>query len=100
MDDRTPTVAFTVDGQRPDDVAAALAAQRIATWAGHSYAVEAVDQLGLADRGGVVRAGVVAYIDDDDVARLLAVEKLVADLRAPVRPLPAERRLAIGARAT
>ena len=77
MDDRTPTVAFTVDGQRPDEVASALAALHIATWAGHSYAVEAVDQLGLADRGGVVRAGVVAYVDDEDVARLLhAVEQL------------------------
>ena len=59
IDGRTPTVAFTVDGTHPDEVAAALAAERIATWAGHSYAVEVVDQLGLADRGGVVRAGVV-----------------------------------------
>ena len=47
--------------------------ERIATWAGHSYAVEVVDQLGLADRGGVVRAGVVAYIEPDDVTRLLTV---------------------------
>jgi cysteine desulfurase family protein (TIGR01976 family) len=78
VDDRTPTVAFTVDGHRPDAVASALAAQQIATWAGHSYALEAVDQLGLADRGGVVRAGVVAYVDGDDVARLLhAVERLI-----------------------
>jgi cysteine desulfurase family protein (TIGR01976 family) len=74
---RTPTVAFTVVGRHPDEVAAALAADRIATWAGHSYALEAVGQLGLADTGGVVRAGVVAYVDPDDVARLLdAVEKL------------------------
>ena len=50
-------------GKHPDEVAAALAGERIATWAGHSYAVEVVDQLGLADKGGVVRAGVVAYID-------------------------------------
>jgi len=69
---RTPTVAFTVDGMSPDDVAAALAAERIATWAGHSYAVEVVDQLGLTGSGGVVRAGVSAYVTDDDVQRLLA----------------------------
>ena len=68
MDDRTPTVAFTVAGHHPDAVATALAAERIATWAGHSYAVEAIDQLGLADSGGIVRAGVTAYVDDDDVA--------------------------------
>ncbi len=77
MDDRTPTVAFTVAGHHPDAVATALAATRIATWAGHSYAVEAIDQLGLAATGGIVRAGVTAYVDDDDVQRLLhAVEKL------------------------
>ena len=71
-DDRTPTVAFTVDGMRPDAVATALAGERIATWAGHSYAVEVVGRLGLADSGGVVRAGVSLYVDDDDVQRLLA----------------------------
>ncbi|CAN5832302.1 cysteine desulfurase-like protein [soil metagenome] len=79
MDARTPTVAFTVDGHHPSEVAMELAAVRIATWAGHSYAVEAVDQLGLAERGGVVRAGVVAYLDDEDVGRLLdAVERIAA----------------------
>lgn len=79
MAGRAPTVAFTVNGVHPDDVSAALAADRIATWPGHSYAVEAVAQLGLAESGGVVRAGVVAYITDDDVARLLAsVERIVA----------------------
>jgi cysteine desulfurase family protein (TIGR01976 family) len=76
---RTPTVAFTVEGKHPHEVAAALARDQIATWAGHSYALEAINQLGLGDKGGIVRAGVVAYIDDSDVARLLAaVEKFAA----------------------
>jgi selenocysteine lyase/cysteine desulfurase len=69
--DRTPTVSFTVDGLHSDSVAAALAADRIAVWSGNSYAVEAGDSLGLNDTGGVVRAGVVAYVSDDDVQRLL-----------------------------
>ncbi len=78
MDDRVPTFAFTVDGQHPDDVAASLAAAKVAAWSGHNVAVETVDQLGLADSGGVVRVGVVAYIDDDDVDHLLtAVRSLV-----------------------
>lgn len=77
MAQRVPTVAFTVNGRRPDEVASALAADRIAVWAGHSYAVEAVGQLGLAASGGVVRAGVVRYVDLDDAARLLdAVRRL------------------------
>ena len=79
MDGRVPTVAFTVEDLHPDDVAVALAADRIATWAGHSVAVEVVDQLGLAESGGVVRAGVVAYITDDDVQRLLtSVERIAS----------------------
>jgi len=79
MVDRTPTVAFTVAGRNPDAVAAELATSRIATWAGHSYAVEVVDQLGLAGSGGVVRAGVVAYIEPDDVTALLdAVARIAA----------------------
>jgi cysteine desulfurase family protein (TIGR01976 family) len=79
LERRTPTVAFTVAGKHPDEVAAALAADRIATWSGHSYAVEAVDQLGLTNKGGIVRAGVVAYVDGSDVTRLLdAVEKIAA----------------------
>lgn len=72
MEGRTPTVAFTIDGMHSDTVAAALAADRIAVWAGHSYAVEVVRQLGIEDTGGVVRAGVVRYIDPSDVERLLA----------------------------
>jgi cysteine desulfurase family protein (TIGR01976 family) len=71
MEGRTPTVAFTVEGLHPAAVADALGTQRIATWAGHSYALEVVDHLGLAESGGVVRAGVVAYVDAEDVQRLL-----------------------------
>lgn len=71
LDARTPTVAFTVDGLSPDRVAEALAAKKIAVWAGSSYAVELVAHLGLAESGGVVRAGVVRYVTSDDVQRLL-----------------------------
>ena len=75
---RAPTAAFTVAGRTPDEVASALAADKIATWAGHSYAVEAVGQLGLAESGGVVRAGVVRYVEADDVTRLLQVVERLA----------------------
>jgi selenocysteine lyase/cysteine desulfurase len=77
LDGRTPTAAFTVAGRRPAEVSAALAADKIAVWDGHNYAVEVVGQLGLADTGGVVRAGVARYIEADDVQRLLrTVERL------------------------
>lgn len=68
---RAPTVAFTIDGVHPQTVSTSLAAESIAVWDGHAYAVEVVDHLGLANRGGVVRAGIVRYIENDDVDRLL-----------------------------
>lgn len=77
--DRAPTVVFTIDGRDSGDVARALAERRIAVWAGDNYAFELVNALGLRDRGGVVRAGIVRYNTADDVAALLAaVEGLVA----------------------
>ncbi|MCB0997908.1 MAG: cysteine desulfurase-like protein [Acidimicrobiales bacterium] len=76
---RTPTAAFRVEGVGPADVAKALAAERIAVWDGHNYALEVVDTLGLGDQGGVVRAGLARYLDLDDVQRLLGVvERLAA----------------------
>jgi cysteine desulfurase family protein (TIGR01976 family) len=79
LDARTPTAAFRITGMTPSDVARALAADRIAVWDGHNYAVEVVDSLGLSDTGGVVRAGLARYVEPDDVERLLAaVERLAA----------------------
>jgi cysteine desulfurase family protein (TIGR01976 family) len=70
--DRAPTVVFTVSGRTPREVDAYLARQRIAVWHGDNYACELVDALGLRERGGLVRAGIVRYTSEDDVAALLA----------------------------
>lgn len=77
MDGRAPTAAFTIDGISPADACAALGKRGIAVWDGHNYAVEAVDQLGLADAGGVIRAGISRYLEPADIDHLLAE---VADL--------------------
>jgi cysteine desulfurase family protein (TIGR01976 family) len=68
---RTPTVAFTVSGRTPLQVSADLGNQGIAVWAGNYYAVELMTALGLEDRGGAVRAGVVCYTTAAEVDRLL-----------------------------
>jgi selenocysteine lyase/cysteine desulfurase len=62
----------------PADASKALAAAKVAVWDGHNYAVEVVDQLGLADSGGAVRAGVSRYVERDDVDRLLAAVRDLA----------------------
>ncbi|CAB4663652.1 unannotated protein [freshwater metagenome] len=68
---RAPTVSFTIDSMTPDQVAQELAAKKIAVWSGDSYAMEIVERLGLRSSGGVVRAGISRYIDEQDVKHLL-----------------------------
>jgi cysteine desulfurase family protein (TIGR01976 family) len=78
LDNRVPTAAFTIDGVHPADASKSLAAARVAVWDGHNYAVEVVDQLGLADSGGVIRAGISRYVEGPDVDRLLAAVRDLA----------------------
>jgi cysteine desulfurase family protein (TIGR01976 family) len=74
--DRAPTVMFTVDGRPSIEVARALAAEQVAVWHGNYYALELARHLDL-EPDGAVRAGAVAYTDEDDVRRLLdAVTRL------------------------
>jgi cysteine desulfurase family protein (TIGR01976 family) len=68
--DRAPTVMFTVDGHTSLEVARALAADEVAVWHGNYYAVELARHLGL-EPYGAVRAGAVAYTDEEDVRRLV-----------------------------
>jgi cysteine desulfurase family protein (TIGR01976 family) len=81
MEGRVPTVSFTINDFKPAQVAQALAAQHIAVWSGSSYAVEAVEHLGLTESGGVVRAGVARYVTPKDVTRLLEVVEQLASHR-------------------
>jgi selenocysteine lyase/cysteine desulfurase len=69
--DRAPTVMFSVDGRTSLDVARALAGREVAVWHGNYYALELSRHLGL-EPDGAVRAGAVAYTDEEDVQRLLA----------------------------
>ena len=72
MDDRVPTFAFTIEGHRPKDIAAHLAAHAINAWAGHFYAIEPVGRLGLMESGGLLRVGLCHYNDAGEVDRLIA----------------------------
>ncbi len=75
---RAPTVSFTVDGWRPEDVCHELSEHGICAWDGHFYAVRAIEVLGLEQRGGVTRVGVVLYNTEEEVRRVVEV---VAGLR-------------------
>jgi cysteine desulfurase family protein (TIGR01976 family) len=70
LDQRVPTVSFTLDGVHPREVARRLGERAINVWDGDYYAVEVVRRLGLAESGGMVRAGLVHYNTADEVRRL------------------------------
>ena len=68
--DRTPTAMFRVEGKNADEVAAALAKEKVAVWNGNYYALELSRFLDLEPHGAV-RAGIVHYNDQEDIDRLL-----------------------------
>ena len=76
-DGRTPTFAIDVVGVRPAEVARRLGDRGIFVYAGHHYAVEVMDRLGVSEQGGLVRIGFVHYNTLDEVDRVL---EAVADV--------------------
>jgi cysteine desulfurase family protein (TIGR01976 family) len=69
---RAPTISITVDGLTAEEIATRLGEQGIQTWDGHFYAVRAIEVLGLVERGGVLRTGIVLYNTREEIDRLLA----------------------------
>ncbi|MBX2874434.1 MAG: cysteine desulfurase-like protein [Saprospiraceae bacterium] len=60
-DERAPTLSFTLEGKNPKEVCTYLASKNICAWAGHFYALRAVEVLGLLEQGGVTRMGMSVY---------------------------------------
>ena len=79
LDERVPTVAFTLEGHTPLQVAEHLAARAVATWDGDYYAYELIRRLGLAESGGMLRVGLVHYNTSEEIDRLVdALRELTA----------------------
>src|SRR5436309_6944472 len=85
LDRRVPTVAFTVAGHAPGDVAAALGRQGIFVWDGNYYALELMERLGLESSGGAVRVGAVHYNTPAEIDEFL---EAVAAIETRGGPLP------------
>jgi cysteine desulfurase family protein (TIGR01976 family) len=75
---RAPTVAFTVKGQRPAELAAKLSDYDLGVGSGHFYAYRLVEALGVDTDDGVLRTSFVHYTHPDEVTRLIAaLEQLI-----------------------
>lgn len=69
---RAPTVSITIEGVRPSVAAEALGKRGVLVWDGDFYAARAIEVLGLAGGGGVLRTGVSMYNTRGEIERLLA----------------------------
>mmetsp|Transcript_10078 Transcript_10078/g.19705 ORF Transcript_10078/g.19705 Transcript_10078/m.19705 type:complete len:456 (-) Transcript_10078:125-1492(-) len=77
---RTPTIYFSVKGVPSKQVFSKLAGMGVYVGAGHFYAMDAADHLGLG-AGGAVRAGIMAYTSRGDIQRLVDGVKAIVDGR-------------------
>ena len=81
VDERCPTVAFTLDGHHPREVSQALGDLGICTWDGDYYAYELIRALGLAESGGMVRVGLAHYSTAAEIDRLVEAVAAIAHRR-------------------
>jgi selenocysteine lyase/cysteine desulfurase len=70
-------VAITATDCMPAHMAEHLATREIYAWNGDMYALELIKRLGLAEKGGVLRLGLVHYNTPEEVDGVLtALDKL------------------------
>ncbi|WP_221076396.1 cysteine desulfurase-like protein [Agarivorans aestuarii] len=67
---RTATFSLRWPNIQPQQIAAMLGEHNIATWHGHFYAQGMMEQLGIMDKGGVLRVGCMHYNTHQEVDRL------------------------------
>jgi cysteine desulfurase family protein (TIGR01976 family) len=70
LEERVPTVSFTLKGWHPRRVAEDLDKAGIYVWDGNYYALAATERLGLEESGGMVRVGPVHYNTVEEIRRL------------------------------
>ncbi|HYV34407.1 MAG TPA: cysteine desulfurase-like protein [Gemmataceae bacterium] len=69
---RVPTVSITLPGTTAEKMARQLAERDMYAWNGNMYAINLSERLGLENRGGFLRLGLLHYNTHEEVERLLA----------------------------
>ncbi|TFH37461.1 MAG: cysteine desulfurase-like protein [Anaerolineales bacterium] len=70
LDQRVPTLSFTMENYAPRLIAERLAQAGINAWNGNYYAVAVTERLGLEGSGGMLRVGLVHYNTLEEIERL------------------------------
>jgi len=72
FEDRSATVSLRIGEHHPTAIAKFLGDRGIFTWDGNFYALNLSERLGVEQKGGVLRIGLVHYNTMEEVDRLLA----------------------------
>jgi len=72
FDQRCSTLSLRLGDHHPTEIATFLGDRGIFTWDGNFYALNLSERLGVEQKGGVLRVGLVHYNTADEVDRLLA----------------------------
>ncbi len=75
---RAPTISFTIDGITSADACKKLGVKGLCLWDGHFYAIRAVEVLGLLEKGGLIRAGISIYNNEQEIERLIEEVKVIS----------------------
>jgi cysteine desulfurase family protein (TIGR01976 family) len=78
LEERVPTVSFTMDGISPRRLAERLGEEGFYVWDGNYYALAVTQRLDLEDKGGMLRVGAVHYNTVEEVDRLGGALKKIA----------------------
>ena len=73
MDQRVPTLSFTLEGLSPQEISQRLNDANIFAWNGNFYALAVTERLGLEGHGGLLRVGLVHYNTAREVDYFLGV---------------------------
>jgi cysteine desulfurase family protein (TIGR01976 family) len=80
LEERVPTVSFTMKGLHPRRVAEELDKENIYVWDGNYYALAVTERLGLEDGGGMVRVGPVHYNTVEEIHRFGEALRRIAQI--------------------
>ena len=72
FEERCSTLSFRLGSHNPTEIATFLGERGIFTWDGNFYALNLSERLGVEQKGGVLRVGLVQYNTAEEVDRLLA----------------------------
>lgn len=77
LNQRVPVFSMRKEGFHPKEIAKILATENIFCWNGHFFAIEIVKRLGLEEKGGLLRIGLVHYNTKEEIEKFVSVIKKI-----------------------